>query len=177
MRKTTPEEKKLIQQTIMKLTQQGGNDTIDMALMNLGDYYPVGIELKKALENPGSDYDVILKEGDQLVIPEYSGTVKISGAVMYPNTVVYKPKAKTSYYISQAGGFAQRARKRRAFVIYMNGTVAVARGGRLDIKPGCEIIVPLKQPRKGLGLAEIMSLTTSTTSMAAMITSIINSTK
>lgn len=177
MRKTTPEEKKLIQQTIMKLTQQGGNDTIDIALMNLGDYYPVGIELKKALENPGSDYDVILKEGDQLVIPEYSGTVKISGAVMYPNTVVYKPKAKTSYYISQAGGFAQRARKRRAFVIYMNGTVAVARGGRLDIKPGCEIIVPLKQPRKGLGLAEIMSLTTSTTSMAAMITSIINSTK
>ena len=111
------------------------------------------------------------------MIPEYSGTVKISGAVMYPNTVVYKPKAKTSYYISQAGGFAQRARKRRAFVIYMNGTVAVARGGRLDIKPGCEIIVPMKQPRKGLGLAEIMSLTTSTTSMAAMITSIINSTK
>lgn len=177
MRKTTPEEKKLIQQTIMKLTQQGGNDTIDIALMNLGDYYPVGIELKKALENPGSDYDVILKEGDRLVIPEYSGTVKISGAVMYPNTVVYKPKAKASYYISQAGGFAQRARKRRAFVIYMNGTVAVARGGRLHIKPGCEIIVPMKQPRKGLGLAEIMSLTTSTTSMAAMITSIINSTK
>lgn len=177
MRKTTPEEKKLIQQTIMKLTQQGGNDTIDIALMNLGDYYPVGIELKKALENPGSDYDVILKEGDRLVIPEYSGTVKISGAVMYPNTVVYKPKAKTSYYISQAGGFAQRARKRRVFVVYMNGTVAVARGGRLHIKPGCEIIVPLKQPRKGLGLAEIMSLTTSTTSMAAMITSIINSTK
>lgn len=178
MRRTTPEEKQLIQQSLLKLAQQqSGGDTIDITQMTLGDYYPVGIELKKALENPGSDYDVILKEGDKLMVPEYNGTVRISGAVMYPNTVVYKPKAKTAYYISQAGGYAQRARKNKAFVIYMNGTVAVARGGKLDIKPGCEIIVPMKQPRKGMGLAEIMSLASSTTSMAAMVTSIINMTK
>lgn len=178
MRKTTPEEKKRIQQTIQKLTmQQNGNDTINPALMELGDYYPVGIELKNALENVGSDFDIILKEGDRLIVPEYNGTVRISGAVMYPNTVVYKPKAKTSYYISQAGGYAQRARKSKAFVIYMNGTVAIARGGKLDIKPGCEIIVPSKQLRKGWGLAEVMSVATSATSMAAMVTSIINTTK
>lgn len=178
MRRATPEEKQLIQQTLRKLSQQqSGGDTIDLSLMELGEYYPVGIELKQALENPGSDFDVILKEGDRLTVPEYSGTVRISGAVMYPNTVIYKPKAKVSYYISQAGGYAQRARKSRAFVIYMNGTVVVARGGRLDIRPGSEIIVPMKQPRKGMGLAEIMSLASSTTSMAAMVTSIINMTK
>lgn len=178
MRRSTPEEKQLVQQTLLKLAQQQtGGDTIDVAQMTLGDYYPVGIELKEALENPNSDYDIVLREGDRLIVPEYSGTVRISGAVMYPNTVSYKPSMKTPYYISQAGGYAQKARKSRAFVIYMNRTVAVARGGKLDIKPGCEIIVPMKQPRKGLGLAEIMSLASSTTSMAAMVTSIINTTK
>lgn len=178
MRRSTPEEKQLVQETLLKLAQQQtGGDTIDVAQMTLGDYYPVGIELKEALENPESDYDIVLREGDRLIVPEYSGTVRISGAVMYPNTVSYKPRMKTAYYISQAGGYAQKARKSRAFVIYMNGTVAVARSGKLDIKPGCEIIVPMKQPRKGLGLAEIMSLASSTTSMAAMVTSIINMTK
>jgi len=97
--------------------------------------------------------------------------------VMYPNTVVFKNKAKLKHYISQSGGYAQRAKKSRAFVIYMNGTVNVAKGSRTKLRPGCEIVVPLKPQRKGLGLTEIMSLASSTTSMAAMVTSIINSTK
>lgn len=178
LRKSSPEERERIQQAILKLTQQGDErDSINAEALKLGEYYPVGIELKEAIENPESDYNVILKEGDRLIIPEYSGTVRINGAVMYPNTVVYKPKAKLSYYISQAGGYAQRAKKSKAFVIYMNGTVAIARGGRLNIKPGSEIIIPMKPMRKGWGLAEIMSVATSTTSMAALITSIINSSK
>ncbi|WP_251619733.1 SLBB domain-containing protein [Odoribacter lunatus] len=178
MRKMTDEEKNLIQQTLKKLAQQqAGNDTINVSMMELDEFYSVGIELDNALKKPGSDYDIILKEGDRLIVPEYNGTVRISGGVMYPNTVVYKPKVKSSYYISQAGGYAQRARKSRAFIIYMNGTVAVARRGKLDVKPGSEIIVPMKQQRRGFGLAEILSLATSTTSMAAMVTSIINSSK
>lgn len=165
------------ERTLLKLVQQGGKDSIDIKQLDLGKNYPVGIELEEALNNPGSNFDVILKEGDLLEVPEYNGTVKISGAVMYPNTVVFKEKAKLSYYISQAGGYAERAKKNRAFVIYMNGTVALAKGTRTKIKPGCEIIVPTKQPRKGMSLAEIMSLASSTTSMAAMVTSILNMTK
>lgn len=176
-RKLTDDEKAKVQ-TLLKLTQQGGKDSINVNQLDIGDTYFVGIELNKALENPGSDeWDIILREGDALQIPEYNGTVKISGAVMYPNTVVYKNKAKLKHYISQSGGYAQRAKKSRAFVIYMNGTVAVAKGNRTKLTPGCEIVVPLKPRRQGMGLAEIMSLASSTTSMAAMVTSIINSSK
>lgn len=176
-RKLTDDEKARVQ-TLLKLTQQGGKDSINMNQLDLGDTYFVGIELNKALENPGSDeWDIILREGDVLQVPEYNGTVKISGAVMYPNTVVYKNKAKLKHYISQSGGYAQRAKKNRVFVIYMNGTVTVAKGNRTKLTPGCEIVVPLKPQRRGMGLAEIMSLASSTTSMAAMVTSIINSNK
>lgn len=104
--------------------------------------------------------------------------MKISGAVMYPNTVVYKKNAKLNYYIEQGGGFASRAKKRRVFIVYMNGTVQKSKTfSKAKAAPGCEIIVPVKPPRKGVGLAEIMSIASSTTSMAALVTSIINSTK
>lgn len=174
LRRMTPEELMRFQ-TTLKMAAKGGKDSIDMKQLETGDSYFVGIELKKALENPGTDYDVVLCEGDRLTVPEYNGTVKINGAVMYPNTVVYKPKGKLKDYIAQAGGFAQRAKKGRAFVVYMNGTVDVGKNAK--ILPGCEIIIPTKQPRKGVGLTEIMSLASSTTSMAAMVTSIMNMTK
>ncbi len=148
---------------------------LNAELSQIGDHYSIGIELSQALKNPGSNYDVILKEGDQLLIPEYSGTVRMSGAVMFPNTVVYREGARVSHYIDQAGGAADRAKKRKVFVVYMNGTIA--RGKRAKVMPGCEIIVPMKQQRRGLGLAEILSVANSTTSMAAMVTSIMNMTK
>ena len=176
MRKMTEDEQAKVQ-SILKLSQQGGRDSINQKQLELDEFYPVGIELKEALQNPGSNYDVILKEGDKLVVPEYNGTVRISGAVMYPNTAIYQKKAKLKYYISQAGGYAQRAKKARAFVINMNGTVSVARGNRTRINPGSEIVVPMKQSKRGLGMMEIMSLASSTTSMAAMVASILNTTK
>lgn len=106
-------------------------------------------------------------------------TVKISGAVMFPNAVTYKSKMSLRDYVDNAGGFNMNARKRKAYVIYPNGTLAVRRGGRSPkIEPGCEIIVPMKMEKKNrLGLPEILSLTSSTTSIAAMVTSILNSTK
>ena len=138
----------------------------------------VGIDLKKIMANKGSEYDIVLREGDHLHIPQYTGTVKISGAVMYPNTVVYNKKARLKNYIEQGGGFAARAKKHKVFIVYMNGTVTKSKVfAKAKAAPGCEIIVPLKPVRKGMGVAEIMGLATSTTSMAALVTSIINSTK
>lgn len=177
LRQMTPDEKARVE-SVLKLSKQTDKDSIDINRLDIGNTYYVGIELKKAIENPGSDYDVVLREGDQLVIPQYTGTVKISGAVMYPNTVVYKKNAKLNYYIEQGGGFASRAKKRRVFIVYMNGTVQKSKTfSKAKAAPGCEIIVPVKPPRKGVGLAEIMSIASSTTSMAALVTSIINSTK
>lgn len=156
-----------------------GKDSVIIDSLIAERTYPVGIDLEKALANPGGEADLVLREGDVLHVSNFVNTVKISGAVMFPNAVTYKSKMSLRDYIDNAGGFNMNAKKRRAYVIYPNGTLAVRRGGRNPkIEPGCEIIVPMKLERKNrLGLPEILSLTSSTTSIAAMVTSILNSTK
>ena len=147
----------------------------ELEKFNIPDEYPVGIDLKEALKNPGGDEDLVLREGDRLIIPQYDGTVKINGAVMFANTVPYVKGKRASYYIDEAGGFASDAVKSKAYVIYMNGKVAkVSHGAR--IYPGCEIVVPSKLKRK-MSVAETMSLGSSMSSIAAMIATIANMTK
>ena len=142
---------------------------------NVPSEYPVGIDLPEALANPGSDADIILREGDRLVIPQYNGTVKINGAVMFANTVAYEKGKKPSYYIDQAGGFASDALKSKAYIIYMNGKVAKLSHGA-KVQPGSEIIIPAKLKRK-MSTAEMMSMGTSMSSIAAMIATIANMSK
>ena len=142
---------------------------------NVPSEYPIGIDLPEALANPGSDADIILREGDRLVIPQYNGTVKINGAVMFANTVAYEKGKKPSYYIDQAGGFAADALKSKAYIIYMNGKVAKLSHGA-KVQPGSEIVVPAKLKRK-MSTAEMMSMGTSMSSIAAMIATIANMSK
>ena len=148
---------------------------IDLAKFNVPDEYPVGIDLAEALKNPGGDADIILREGDRLIVPSYNGTVKINGAVMYANTVAYEKGKRVSYYIDQAGGFASDAQKSKAYIIYMNGKVAKV-GHGATVQPGCEIVIPAKLKRK-MSMAETMSLGTSMSSIAAMIATIANLSK
>lgn len=142
---------------------------------NVPSEYPVGIDLPEALANPGSDADIILREGDRLVIPQYNGTVKINGAVMFANTVAYEKGKKPSYYIDQAGGFASDALKSKAYIIYMNGKVAKLSHGA-KVQPGSEIVIPAKLKRK-MSTAEMMSMGSSMSSIAAMIATIANMSK
>ena len=142
---------------------------------NVPSEYPVGIDLPEALANPGSDADIILREGDRLVIPQYNGTVKINGAVMFANTVAYEKGKKPSYYIDQAGGFAADALKSKAYIIYMNGKVAKLSHGA-KVQPGSEIVIPAKLKRK-MSTAEMMSMGSSMSSIAAMIATIANMSK
>lgn len=134
--------------------------------------YTVGIELDKALAEPGGDADIVLREGDRLVVPQYSATVKINGEVMYPNTVGFLEGKKAKYYINQAGGFSNRAKKNQAFIIYMNGTVAKVSEGAKP-KPGCEIFVPQKKVSK-MSIAEKLTIGTSVASIATMIATLSN---
>ncbi len=136
------------------------------------DSYTVGIELDKALANPGGDEDIVLREGDRIVVPQYTGTVKINGEVMYPNTVGFVKGKKASYYIDQAGGFSNKAKKRHAYIIYMNGTVAKVAHNAKPM-PGCEIVVPAKATSK-LSIAETMTIGTSVASIATMIATLAN---
>ena len=147
----------------------------DLKKFSVPDEYPVGIDLAEALKNPGSDADMILRDGDRLIVPQYNGTVKINGAVMYANTVAYEKGKRISSYIDEAGGFADDANKRRAYIIYMNGKVAKV-GHGAKVQPGCEIVVPAKMKRK-MTAAEMMSMGSSMSSIAAMIATIANLSK
>lgn len=136
-------------------------------LTEIPDYYPVGIELDKALKNPGSDYDIVLREGDEIYVPTYNGTVKINGEVMYPNSVAYRDGKSAKYYIQQAGGYNRYAKKNMAYVIYMNGTVAKVNDGA-EIRPGCEIVVPQKAMNRKMSITEYLAIGSTAASIATM---------
>lgn len=160
----------------MRSLTKGLKDSISTDLLNIERFYSVGIELDKAISNPRSEFDLVLREGDQLYIPEYDNTVRINGSVMYPNTILYKKGEKVSYYINQAGGYSDLAEKKRAYIVYMNGTVSKVKGSSKDaIQPGCNIIVPSKEEREKMSLAQIISLGSSVTSMASVVALLINS--
>ena len=149
MRKANDEEKERMKDVMEMMQREMGGASMDSLKLDIKPNYSVGINLEAALKNPGSDADIVLREGDQLILPEMTNTVKINGAVMFPNTVAYNSKMSVKDYISQAGGFANGARKSKAFIIYMNGQVAKVRGsGRGMVEPGCEIIVPIKDKTK-----------------------------
>ena len=167
-RRITPDEKLRMQTITNMLNSQSGNDSLDIKKLDLGNTYYVGIELDKAIAEPGGDADIVLREGDRLIIPEYNGTVKISGDVMYPNTVAYEKGKRASYYIDQAGGWGDRAKKSNTYIIYMNGTVAKV-GHNAKIMPGCEIVVPSKPKKDARTLAQILTIGTSVASLATMI--------
>jgi len=152
-----------------------GAKKANISKFNVPDEYPVGIDLEAAINNPGSDADMVLREGDKLVVPQYNGTVKVNGAVMYANTVAFEQGKRASYYIDQAGGYANDAVKSKGYIIYMNGKVAkLSKGAK--VQPGCEIVIPAKLKRK-MSVAETMSLGSSMSSIAAMIATIANLTK
>jgi protein involved in polysaccharide export with SLBB domain len=161
--------------TRMALKMASGEDSIAVNTLNLSKSYSVGIDLGKALQNPGSDYDLVLQEGDHLIVPEYENTVRINGAVMYPNTVSYKGDENVSYYINQAGGYLDNAKKSKMFVIYVNGSVSkVKRNDKQAIQPGCEIIIPTKNDKNRITWTGIAQVSTSVVSMASVLALLIN---
>lgn len=150
-------------------------DTLLNMKLDLGNTYPVAINLDKAIENPGGVDDITLREGDKLVIPQYTNTVKVSGDVMYPISMNYKEGESLNYYIKRAGGYGDRARKSRVYAVYMNGSVElISHHSSKAIQPGCEIVVPSKQNKNKMSTAEVMSIGTSATSVATMIITVAN---
>ena len=181
-RQLTEDEMRRLETLLQLSANKQSRDSVALSLENIKDY-SVGIDLEKALTNPGSAHDVVLRDGDELYIPQFQSTVKISGAVTYPNSVTYTNGMSVKSCLSQAGGYNDIARK-YPIVIYMNGKVATTRKRFIffkhypKVEPGSEIVVPAKtQQDRKTSLAEILSITSSTTSMAAMITSIINTLK
>ena len=179
LERTMTEEEKLRLESSIETAIQMAEDKKDSVairrnMMNQTTY-PVGIELDKALDKPGSDADITLRSGDRLIIPQYSNTVKVNGEVMYANTVAYKGGKGLKYYINQAGGYNDNAKKSNVYIVYMNGTVA--KPGvcqRSVVEPGCEIVVPTKEERERMTPAQVLSLSSTAASLATVVLALIN---
>ena len=157
------------------LAIQQKQDSIQLEKLENEDFYNVGIDLEQALANPGSTYDFVLKDGDQLIVPEQQSTVQISGEVLFPNTVTYVPGKNLKYYVEQAGGYGEEAIKSKAFVIYMNGSVAKGKGST-KIEPGCHIVVPTKSGKK-FDWTPIFQITSTLGSLATLAATVVALTK
>lgn len=174
IRVANDEEKKRMRDVINLMNRQFGKAMMDSLDIRVEDTFSVGIDLEKAMAQPGSEYDLVLREGDVLSVPKLNNTVKVNGAVMMPNTVGYLSDKNANYYLDQAGGYALNAKKSKKFVIYMNGQVARIKGRSKDkIEPGCEIIVPSKK-NKRVNVGEILGYASSFGSLATMFATISN---
>lgn len=174
IRVANDEEKKRMRDVINLMNRQFGEAMMDSLGIRVEETFSVGIDLEKAMAKPGSEYDLVLREGDVLDIPKLNNTVKVNGAVMMPNTVGYLSDKNANYYLDQAGGYALNAKKSKKFVIYMNGQVARIKGRSKDkIEPGCEIIVPSKKNKK-VNVGEILGYASSFGSLATMFATISN---
>lgn len=159
--------------SIGEVTKQAGDTlTIEMFAQALADNYSVGIDLEKALADPSSDYNIVLRDGDVITIPLLNSTVQVMGAINYPNSVSYRKDQTVKDYVKMAGGYAQNARKSKPIVIYMNGMVDTGNSARVE--PGCQIIVPYKVKAAPVSVADIASILQSSSYSAAMIMSVIN---
>ena len=158
---------------ILQLAKVQSGAGFDANKVDQDSVYYVAIELDKALANPGSDDDVVLREGDRIIVPEFSGTVKIDGNVMYPNTASYSSGKSYKWYVrNQAGGFGMGAKKSRAFILYQNGAVKKASGAKIE--PGCEIFVPSKTRSANDKISMIANLGTSLATMVTMLATVTN---
>ena len=150
-------------------------DSLMSLKLDLGDTYPMSINLEEAIKNPGGVADVIMREGDLLVIPQFSNTVKVSGEVIYPTSMGYMPGKKLKYYIRRAGGYGNRARSKGTYAIYMNGAAEkINRFSSKNIQPGCEIVVPPKKQRNRMSTGEVVALSSGAASLASVVVALIS---
>ena len=169
LERTMTDDERARMQKVQEMAQQnsGDKDSVNIAQLATSNIYTVGIDLEKALANPGGDFDIVVREGDRLVVPEYNGTVKISGNVLFPNTVAFTNGKNWKYYINQAGGFGNRSKKSKTFIVYQNGTVSQV--GKGKVEPGCEIVVPKKGKRDFANLTQWIGIGSSLASLATMV--------
>lgn len=177
-RKRTVEEQIDERKNLKRINAGLQTDTISIDSITEDSFAPIGIDLDLALKNPGSQHDLILKADDKIIVPEFNNTVRILGSVMNPNTVLYQPGKPVSYYINQAGGYSENARKNKGYIVYMNGqTSKIKNRNKQVVQPGCEIIIPMKDQKPGMSTGEKVAIASSIVSMASVVALLINALK
>ncbi len=172
IRQMNEDERARMKELVEMARQSSSSDSLSLEQLALQNTYSVGIHLDEALANPGCDEDIELHDGDELIIPRYNRTVKISGDILKPNVVAFKDGKSYKYYIEQAGGYGKRARTSHTYILYQNGTIAKA--SKAKVEPGCEIVVPTKGPKDPNSVTQWLGIGTSAASLATMFVSIAN---
>ena len=145
---------------------------------NTSNTYTVAIDLEKAMANPGSNYDIVLREGDVLNVPEFSNIIKISGEVMHPVSMNFEKGRNLAYYINHAGGYSGSASKRKVYGINTNGSVVKLSSNSVrDIQPGMEIVVPHKNNKRKLSTTEIIGIGSGIAALGSIIVALLNAIK
>lgn len=173
MRKMSEEERTRMQATmkaVQNLLHEKG-DSVTYEKLDLDNNYPVYIDLEQAMKKPGCDADILMREGDQIFIPEYNPIVRVSGEVMFPNSMFYESGKNYKYYVNQAGGFGNRAKKSKAFIVYQNGKASLVKDGAKP-EPGCEIVIPSKKRKKGVDWTMVAGVMSGLTGIAAIMLAI-----
>lgn len=150
------------------------NDFLELNRIQKKEEFRIGISLHKILKNKGSEFDLILQEGDELLIPTEKQTVEVQGEVYSPSLVRFIPGKSLKYYVESAGGFSQEAQKKKSYVVYSNGSVDATTGFLFfknypSIKPGATIIVPKKDQSRKVSAQEIIGITTGIATLGVLI--------
>ena len=173
LRRMTDDERRRMEFTMEAvrnlLTERG--DSISYSKLDLDNNYPVYIDLEKALANPGGEADILVRDSDQIFVPEYDPIVRVSGDVMFPNTFYYEAGKKYKYYVYEAGGFGHRAKKSKTFIVYQNGKAGLIKKGAQP-EPGCEIVVVSKKKKEPFNMGQLTTAFTGIASLASMVTAI-----
>ena len=173
LRRMNDDERRRMQATLANvrnlLVEKG--DSVSYEKLDLDNNYPIYIDLEKAVKNPGSDADILVRDSDQIFVPEYDPIVRVSGDVMFPNTFYFEDGKDYKHYVYEAGGFGERAKKSRSFIVYQNGKAGLIKKGAKP-EPGCEIVIVSKKKKQPLRMAEITGALAGLTSLASMVTAV-----
>ena len=165
-KRTITEGVDVVARSVEDLKNMSSRDSLNV---NLNEDQIISLDLDYIMSHKGSDSDIVLKEGDRVIIPEFVNTVQVLGEVMFPNTVVYKKGKGVGHYINSAGGFTQNAKRSKVYVVYMNGSATRNVLNNAKVEPGCTIIVPSKPERRPLTTSDVLA----TASVASSLTSIV----
>jgi protein involved in polysaccharide export with SLBB domain len=174
------EEKEILKLDQFKNIQKNAKDSTSINIENVitrNNF--VGIDLEEILDNPGKRKDLFLQDGDILNIPIELQTVKVSGEVLSPNTIIFAKNRSFRNYIANAGGFGDKALKRRAYIIYANGSVRSTKkflffNNYPIVKTGSEIFVPKNTEKRKLTAGEIVGITSGIASFGAILLGVLN---
>ncbi|MAU63792.1 MAG: hypothetical protein CMC38_05545 [Flavobacteriaceae bacterium] len=125
----------------------------------------IGIDLESIIESPGSKSDLLLKEGDVIIVPKKLETVRLRGELLYPTTIRFLQGKSLKYYINSSGGFDSKAKRSGTYIVYANGDVARTKKFLFfnvypKAEPGSEVIVPKKATKSPIAANQLLSFTT-----------------